>query len=239
MQFHPQKCHINHMTRAKRSRIPLSTYTLRGHDLGVVDSATYLGVNFQKDLGWDNHVDKISKRANRTLGFLKRNIRTNSQTCKERAYRAMVRPTLEYCCPVWDPYQQNHIRKLEMVQRRAARYVCNRYYNLSSATNMLQVLGWEALQERRAKLKLCMTYKIVHNIVAIPHYQYFQPAHHSDQRTRQNHPHCFFKPYASTNYYRHSFFIGVIPSWNSLPAAVAGAETLDSFKLGLSKLQIV
>jgi hypothetical protein len=44
---------------------------------------------------------------------------------------SLVRPTctLEYASSVWDPYQHNDIHRLEMVQRRAARYVTNRYHN--------------------------------------------------------------------------------------------------------------
>jgi hypothetical protein len=35
---------------------------------------------------------------------------------------SLVRPTLEYASSVWGPYQQNDIHRLEMVQRRDARY---------------------------------------------------------------------------------------------------------------------
>ena len=137
-----------HITRATRSRIPCPTYTLHGNDLGLVDTATYLGVDLHKDLSWGPHINKITGRASRTLGFLRRNIQTGSRISKERAYQALVRPTLEYACSTWDPYQKNHIHQIEMIQRRAARYVCNRVHNTSSVTEMLTGLGWETLQER-------------------------------------------------------------------------------------------
>ena len=38
----------------------------------------------------------ITAKANRTLGLLRRNIRTPSPQLKERAYKALVRPQLEY-----------------------------------------------------------------------------------------------------------------------------------------------
>jgi hypothetical protein len=41
----------------------------------------------------------------------------------------LIRPKLEYCCTVWDPHTNENINSLEKVQRRAARYTCNRHHN--------------------------------------------------------------------------------------------------------------
>ena len=49
-----------------------------------------------------------------------------------------------------------------MVQRRAARYVLNRYNNTSSVSEMLHELQWDTLEERRKKNRLSIFYKI-HN----------------------------------------------------------------------------
>jgi uncharacterized protein (UPF0305 family) len=43
---------------------------------------------------------------------------------------------------------------IEMVQRRAARYVTNRYRNTSSVTSMLGDLEWDTLEIRRKKIRL-------------------------------------------------------------------------------------
>jgi hypothetical protein len=58
------------------------------------------------------------------------------------------------CCSLWDPYQQNDIHRLEMVQRRAGRYVTNRYHNTSSDSSMIEQLEWTILQERRKHSRL-------------------------------------------------------------------------------------
>jgi hypothetical protein len=68
----------------------------------------------------------------KSLGFLKRNLKTSNTNIKSQAYISLVRPKLEYACSVCDPTLRNN--KIEMVQRRAARYVCNRYHNTSSVT---------------------------------------------------------------------------------------------------------
>jgi hypothetical protein len=48
--------------------------------------------------------------------------------------------------------------KLEMVQRRAARYVQNNYHNTSRVTSMIDTLGWPTLAERRLKTRLIMRF---------------------------------------------------------------------------------
>ena len=62
-----------------------------------------------------------------------------------------------------------------MVQRRAARYVTNRYHNTSGVTSMLDHLEWEIL-ESRTKNQLIMFFKIVHGFVDIPADKYLTTA---------------------------------------------------------------
>ena len=42
-------------------------------------------------------------------------------------YTTLVRPIIEYACIIWEPVTQKNIRELEMVQRRAARFVTGDY----------------------------------------------------------------------------------------------------------------
>ena len=109
----------------------------------------------------------IASNANKSLGFLKRNLKVSNPNIKSKAYQALVRPKLEYSCSVWDPHQSQHTHKLEMVQRRAARFVCNNYHNTSSVTDMVNTLQWPPLAERRLKSRLVIFYKIVHCLIAV------------------------------------------------------------------------
>jgi hypothetical protein len=68
--------------------------------------AKYLGCQITSDLRWSDHVNNICGKANRTLGFLRRNLNVGSTSVKENAYKTLVRPTLEYASTVWDPYHQ-------------------------------------------------------------------------------------------------------------------------------------
>jgi hypothetical protein len=107
-----------------------------------------LDVTIQSDLKWDSHINNITTKANKTFGFLRRNINISSTKVKEQAYKSLVRPSLEYSCSVWDPYTKEHITQLEQVQRRAARYVTNRCHNTSSVSNMIGHLNGRSLAYR-------------------------------------------------------------------------------------------
>ena len=111
MNFNPSKCQVIHVTRRKT---PFQTqYNLHGCVLESVPSAKYLGVTISEDLRWTDHIDSITKKANKTLGFLKRNIRVHNQNLKATAYKTLVRPQLEYAITVWSPYTATDTYKLE------------------------------------------------------------------------------------------------------------------------------
>ena len=230
MSFHPDKCVVMHITRARKNEVT-TCYNLRGHHLHTVDSAPYLGVELDNKLNWSPHINKVTTKATRSLNFVRRNLRVTSQKVKESAYKSLVRPTLDYCCAVWNPHEAQHIHQLEMVQRRAARFVMNRYHNTSSVSSMLDTLGWESLMERRAKFSVTLMYKIVHSHVAIHTQPHFTPAY---SNTRTQHTHKFLQVQGRTDYHNNSYFVRVIPLWNLLPATIAEAPSLDAFKARLA-----
>ena len=124
MAFHPDKCIAMRISRARKTCA--INYSLKGHVLQNKDSTKYLDVEIQSSLTWNRHIDQTVKKANSMLGFLRRNLRISNEHTKNSAYRSMVRPLLEYFSTVWSPYTQEDIKKIEMVQRRTARYVTNR-----------------------------------------------------------------------------------------------------------------
>jgi len=82
----------------------------------------------------------------------------------------MVRPILDYAYIVWSPYIQVNIQKLEMVQRRAARFIIvNNYSHLASVIEMLNRLNLPSLSSRRDNMKLITLYKLInHHHISIP-----------------------------------------------------------------------
>lgn len=233
MDLNPAKCSVLRFTRG-RSPI-LQQYTSHGIALRVEDSAKYLGLTMTTRLDWGTHIGNISGKANRTLGFIRRHLWRAPKKIKETAYNTMVRPQLEYCSTVWDPHTKSNIYQVERVQRRAARFVQHNYHNTSSVTDMLSHLGWESLEQRRHRARLVFMYKIVHGVVAIPAAQYFIPVTRS---LRGQHQYAYFRPHASTDYYKYSFFPRTIAQWNWLPSHVVQSPSPLSFSETLTGIPL-
>ena len=92
--------------------------------------AKYLGVTLSNDLEWSKHIATMTNKANSMLSFLRRNMKG----CPEKLKQT---------------YQKYNSDKIERVQRRAASFVKSRYSRYSSASDMLDVLGWTPLSQRR------------------------------------------------------------------------------------------
>ena len=56
-----------------------------GQQLETVHQYPYLGVELSEDLGWEPNINKVISKANRTLGFLRRNIYKCPQDIKAQA----------------------------------------------------------------------------------------------------------------------------------------------------------
>ena len=98
MEFNPSKCQVIHLSKNKK--IIKHQYRLHGHILEAVSSAKYLGLDISSDLSFNTHISRITTNATKTLGFVKRNIPSSNQKIKELAYKALVRPQLEYASSI-------------------------------------------------------------------------------------------------------------------------------------------
>ena len=231
MSFNPSKCNTINITWKED---PLMTqYTLKDELLENVKIASYLGIQISRDLSWHSHVAKVSAKGNKSLGFIRRNIRTLSKATKTLAYQTLVRPSLEYASCVWAPHLKHLREAIEKIQRRAVRYVCGIYEQKAPITDTQTELGWDTLEQRRLKSVVTMGYKIVNNLVAVPSTQ-LKP---NTRGTRGNGK-KFHQIYAGTNYYKFSFFPMLVPLWNALPSNVVLAVDLEGFKDALTKVHV-
>ena len=131
---------------------------------------------------------------------------------------------------MWAPHTAQAINNIEMIQRKAAQFVYNKYHNSVSVSSMLESLGWPTLQARRNYLKLLLTYKILKAIISIPSNN-FKPVTFNT-RGYQSHFQCL---QTTCDSYRFSFFPSAIRLWNCLPTDVASIASFNEFNMALQK----
>ena len=81
MEFNPSKCQVVQVTGYKKHIN--AAYRLHDVILETVTCGRYLGVDISSNLTWGSHIDRITGTANKTLGFVKRNIRTKISGVRE------------------------------------------------------------------------------------------------------------------------------------------------------------
>jgi len=244
MRFNAKKCYVlrmsRHQTHSKGSAASATTkpdlktltkmYELSNCLLKTVSDNPYLGLQIHEDLTWDTHIQQVCSKANRSLGFLKRNLKRCPQKLKELSYLTLVRSITEYGCAIWDPYQQHHIKGIEQIQRRAARFVKRDYNWRSKVSQMLDELKWPPLELRRKRARLILMYQIVNNRVDVPVDTILKkPTKSTRSQTTGNYQQLTTK----TDTYKYSFFPRTIKDWNALPPQLKDIPTVEAFKTAL------
>ena len=230
MMFNPDKCYVLRVTHSRSPQV--FAYKLNNTVLKEADSHTYLGVDISSDLTWNSHINRITSKANKSLGFLRWNLYSCSKQIKEMAYKSLVRPILEYSSPVWDPHMKTLAKQLEAVQNRAARFVSGVYSRKSSITSIKQELKWTDLETRRKVARLIIFHQSLAGQLAIPVRNFLRPV----QRTSRNtNPEYNFTPIAANkNCYKNSFLPHTLIDWNNLPQSITTIKDKDAFKSAIN-----
>ena len=167
MNFNANKC--VHLTITRKMSPLITTYVIDNSTIQQNKSAKYLGVTITDKLSWSEHITNITNKVYSIRAFLQRNLHQCEPSVKASCYTTYIRPILEYASTVWSPHLACDINRIEMAQRRSARFVHNDFRRTSSVTMMLNNLHWPTLETRRHHAKLLMLCKILNNTIAVPH----------------------------------------------------------------------
>ena len=121
-------------------------------------------------------------------------------------------------------YAYHHDSILEMIQRRAARWVkniCSRY-----VSSMLDDMSWRSLEIRRTDAGLIIFHRIIYDYVAIQVPPYFE---RPEVPTRHTHPLAFRRIHTYATYSQQPFYPATIVFWNKLDSEIVLISDLNSF----------
>lgn len=75
-------------------------YNADSNVINRADGYKYLGVHISSDLKWKTHINLVSSKAIKELGYLRRTLRLTSMDTKLLTYKTLVRPILGYASVV-------------------------------------------------------------------------------------------------------------------------------------------
>ena len=133
-------------------------------------------------------------------------------------------------CEVWDSCCNTLAVKLQKLQNRAARVLTFSGYD-ASADPLIEILGWQKLESQRSFHKAVMVYKSLNGLA--PEYMRSMFIYRDTVYSLRDAEGKLNIPKPRTNYLKNSFSYTGAVLWNSLPAGLRQAKTLESFKAGL------
>ena len=229
MEFHPDKCQLLRITNKTKNYIS-SDYFIHDKKLELTDSAKYLGVEIDNKLNWKQQCTNVCKKSNKVLAFLRRNIHSCPVNIKNHCFKSLVRPALDFGSVVWDPHHQVDKENLEKVHKRAARFVSGNYVFEKGNTQInMKKLGWEPLEERRARTKVTTLFKAKMGLIDIP----LEDLNLNNRINRKGNCLNYTMPVSNVDCHLHSFYPSTIRLWNLLPKHLQECGDTDTFKAKL------
>ena len=216
LKFNIEKCKVLHMGKSN----PNHKYEFLGSVLTECDSEKDLGVIFNSDFNFREHIYTSISKAKSTMAWLLRNIISRNSEVMITVYKSLIRHHLEYCCQAWSPKARHGnwrvILDMEAVQRNFTRIIQG--MENFSYRERLNKLKLTTLFERRMRGDLIETFKILNEFN-----NYGKNLFNLSERTNNL--------VARPNQRSMDFFSErVIQYWNKLPEYVKNKNTVNSFK---------
>lgn len=152
------KCFVASFTRKTKNFICYD-YSISDKVLNRKDVIRDLGVSFDGKCSFSSHINVITSKARRSLGFIMRNSQDFTKVSTViTLYAAFCRSILEYASPVWSPTTTSHIKSIERVQHKFLIFVARKFFNDRSTP-----LNYSHYEER-LKLKSLENRRIIADI---------------------------------------------------------------------------
>ena len=215
------------------SHFPVS---ILGSLLHPVDSVRNLGVWFDADFSFSEHIKRTCKACFLQMRDLRRIRKYLTSEVAVLAANALVSSRLDYCNSLFRGLSGFNQHKLQSIQNTLARIVTN-HRKYAHVTPILQKLHWLPVKYRCIFKTATLVYKFLH--CGSP--SYFEPflsfssCPYSTRHSHPDHQYLTVPPFHSSvlksaKHFGHSFAFDAPKIWNDLPQDVRSATSVASFR---------
>ena len=217
-----------------KKKLPDIRLQFNGSLITPTAKAKNLGVVFDSQLTFNNHISNVVSSCFYQLRQLKHVRRNLSNDCTKSLLHAFVTSRIDYCNSLFSGLPIYQLNRLQSVLNAAARVYCSNYSHYMSITGILRNdLHWLKIPQR-IEYKLCITM-----------FKYFNdslPTYLSDtlnpttsiqyrQNLRSSSTKSFILPKINTKSYgARSFYYSGPAAWNRLPSSLRTCSSFNVFK---------
>jgi hypothetical protein len=97
--------------------------------ISQVTSAKFLGINIDEKLNWNAHFSSINRKISYSLMAIRQVKLYLPPASLKSLYFALIHPHLLYGIIAWGNAKQTHIKRTQILQKRALRYITHSQYN--------------------------------------------------------------------------------------------------------------
>lgn len=212
------------------NKLSLPSIRLNEEVISFSPTVKNLGITMDEHLTWSANTISICKKVFSALHSLRKFKNFFTFNLKLRLVQALVLPYFDYCDVVYLDLGPDLAKKLQRAQNACVRYICNLRLSDHVSPSFSQ-LSWLRLEQRRSHHSLCLLYRILSQ--GTPSYLASNFQHlssHHDRGTRAQTDTQLAIPLHRTSIYTRSFTVSAARSWNLLPTAVRGSQSVVSFR---------
>ena len=222
-----RKCNVLYLGRSN----PKNSYTIG--DVTLEDAGNGcrdLGVFINSNLSSSVHCNNIVSKASRISALIHRTFVSKDPELKLRAFKAYVRPILEYATTAWSPHLMKDITNVERVQRRFTKKILGK--TELTYSERLNLLKLDSLETRRIHFDAILAYQIIQqNILPFKNFYTYSTG---VTRSALNSDLCINKFRLDCR--KFSFSSRSLKIWNFLPLNVRKSANISIFKKNLYKI---
>lgn len=201
-----------------------------GTPVEQVTDVTLLGVILDNTLSWSKHIDHIVSSMGKGIAVARKCSAFISSLVLKDVVQSIVLSHLEYCPIIWSSASEKHLKKLQIVQNRAARLVLH-YQFQASVADMHRKLSWLLVKDKLHLRVLVYFYKVIkYHTPCFFFEKLVYVGFRHDHKTRQVSKSQLFLPCPQSNLLKKTVFYRGSAAWNVVPINIRKSNSTHVFK---------
>ena len=231
MKLNAKKC--KSMIIGSKQRLCLTGNSLdiniSNEQIENVDCEKLLGLYIDKNLNWNQQIDKMSITISNRINLLQKIRKYLPMHIRIIYFNAYILPLFDYCCNIWGSCCESGINKLNKLLKKSARVIVEADI-MTSSSLLFKSLHWLNVEKRIQYQKAILVFKSVNGMV--PNYleENFHFTNNQNYNLRSADEKLLNLPKPKTNFLKKTFTYSGSQIWNSLPNEIKMSNTLVSFK---------